>query len=84
VNSIFFFKNYQKLKFTSNGERRAPHGPTFVGMGNGTPEVPELPSAQGYNWATRPLRDINSGDWPSRLGVGREASDLTSGKHILL
>jgi len=48
-----------------------------VGTGSGAPEVPELPSARGYNWATRPQGDINSGDWPSRLGVGRKASDLT-------
>jgi hypothetical protein len=29
-----------------------PQGPTIVGTGNGTPEVPELPSAWGYSWAT--------------------------------
>jgi hypothetical protein len=29
-----------------------PQGPTRVGTGNGTPEVPELPSAWGYSWAT--------------------------------
>jgi hypothetical protein len=28
-----------------------PQGPTIVGTGNGTPEVPELPSAWGYSWA---------------------------------
>jgi len=50
-------------------------------MGSGTPEVPELPSAWGYNWATQPQRDIISGDWPSRLGVGRKASDLTVEKN---
>jgi hypothetical protein len=27
-----------------------PQGPTIVGTGNGTPEVPELPSAWGYSW----------------------------------
>jgi hypothetical protein len=31
----------------------------------------------GYNWAIRPQGDINSGDWPSRLGAGWKASDLT-------
>jgi hypothetical protein len=29
----------------------SPQGPTIVGTGNGTPEVPELPSAWGYSWA---------------------------------
>jgi hypothetical protein len=53
-----------------------PQGPTFVGMRSGAPEVPELPSSWGYNWATWPQGDINSGDWPSRLGVGRKASNL--------
>jgi hypothetical protein len=24
-------------------------------------------NAQGYNWATRFLREVNSGAWPSRL-----------------
>jgi hypothetical protein len=48
-----------------------------VGTGVSTPEVPELPITWGYNWATRPQRDINSSDWPSRLGVDRKASDLT-------
>jgi hypothetical protein len=48
-----------------------------MGMGSGAPEVPELPSAWGYNWANRPQGDINSGEWSSRLGVGRKASDLT-------
>jgi hypothetical protein len=31
----------------------------------------------GYTWATHPQGHINSGDWPSRLGVGRKASDLS-------
>jgi hypothetical protein len=26
------------------------------------------PSARGYNWATLFLGDINTGNWPSRLG----------------
>jgi hypothetical protein len=55
----------------------SPQRPTFVGTGSGTPEVPELPSAWGYNWAIRPQGDINSGDWPSRFGIGRKVSDLT-------
>jgi hypothetical protein len=57
-------------------------GPTFVGTGSVTPEVPELPSAWGYNWATWPQGDTDSGEWPSRLGVGRKASDLTLEKLI--
>jgi hypothetical protein len=55
---------------------KPPQGPTFVGTGSGAPEVPELPSAWGYNWATRPQVDIHSGDRLSRLGVGRKSSDL--------
>jgi hypothetical protein len=55
----------------------SPQGPTFVGTGSGAPEIPELPSAWGYTWATWPQGDINSGDWPSRLGVGHKASNLT-------
>jgi hypothetical protein len=58
-------------------ETLTPQGPTFVRTGSVTPEVPELPSAYGYNWATRSQGDINSGDWPSRLEVGRKARDLT-------
>jgi hypothetical protein len=34
----------------------------IVGTGSGAPEVPELPSAWGYSWATRRQGDINSGD----------------------
>jgi uncharacterized protein (DUF2235 family) len=56
--------------FTTAAFPTSPQGPTFVGTGSGTPEVPELPSA----W---PQGDINSGDWLSRLGVGRKASSLT-------
>jgi hypothetical protein len=40
-------------------------------------EVPELPSVQGYNWATLSLGGINTEAWPSKLGVGREADNLT-------
>jgi hypothetical protein len=39
-------------------------------MGSSTPEVPELPSARGYNWVTLSLADINTEDWSSKLGVG--------------
>jgi hypothetical protein len=35
-------------------------GPTIVGSGNGTPEVPELPSAWGYSWATLSPGVINT------------------------
>jgi hypothetical protein len=55
----------------------SPQGPKYVGTVSGTPEVPALPSAWRYNWATRPQGDINSGGWPPRLGVGRKVSDLT-------
>jgi hypothetical protein len=29
----------------------------------------------GYNWATRSLRDINTGAWSSRLGAEHKAND---------
>jgi hypothetical protein len=48
-----------------------------VGTVSGDPEVHELPTACGYSWATRPQGDLNSGDWSSKLGVGRKASYLT-------
>jgi hypothetical protein len=54
-----------------------PSGAHIVGTGSDAPKVLELPCAWGYSWATRPQGDINSGDWSSRLGVGRKASDLT-------
>jgi hypothetical protein len=60
-----------------------PQGSTFVGTGSGAPEVPELPSARGYSRATRPQGDINSGDWSSRLGVGRRANIPASLKNLL-
>jgi hypothetical protein len=60
-----------------------PQGPTFMGRGSGTPEVRGLPSAWEYNCATRPQGDVYSGEWSSRLGVGRKASDLTVEKLIL-
>jgi hypothetical protein len=37
-----------------------PQGPTIVGTGNGTPEVPELSSAWGYTWATLSPEVINT------------------------
>jgi hypothetical protein len=37
-----------------------PQGPTIVGTGNGTPEVPELPSAWGYSWSTLSPGVINT------------------------
>jgi hypothetical protein len=40
--------------------RFSPHGHTIVGTGNGTPEVPELPSAWGYIWATLSPGVINT------------------------
>jgi hypothetical protein len=37
-----------------------PQGPTIVGTGNGTPEVPELPNAWGYGWGTLSPGVINT------------------------
>jgi hypothetical protein len=54
-----------------------PQGPTKVGTGNGDPEVPELPSVQGYSWATLYPGGVNTETCSSRLGVGREADNLT-------
>jgi hypothetical protein len=58
-----------------------------VGTGNGDPEVPELPSVQGYSWATLCPGDINTEAWSSRLGVGHEADnpirESSKGKKIL-
>jgi hypothetical protein len=61
-----------------------PQGSTFVGTGSGAPEVPELPSARWYSRATRPHGDINSGDWYSRLGVGRRANIPSSLKKYIV
>jgi hypothetical protein len=33
--------------------------------------------AQGYNWATMPLVDINTEAWSSRMGVGHGANNPT-------
>jgi hypothetical protein len=49
--------------------------PAFVGRGSGAPEVRELLSAWGCNWAVQPQGVINSGVWP--LGVGHMANVLT-------
>jgi hypothetical protein len=57
--------------------KKSPQGATFVDTGSGALEVPELPSAWGHNWVTQAQGDINPGHWPSRLGVGHKASDLT-------
>jgi hypothetical protein len=51
-----------------------------VGTGNGDPEVPELPSVQGYTWAFLSPGDINTEVWSSRLGVGSEADDIITEK----
>jgi hypothetical protein len=53
-----------------------------VGTGNGDPEVPELPSVRRYSWAILYPGDINTEAWSSRLGVGREADNLTLYKEI--
>jgi hypothetical protein len=45
---------------TSAGSEIPPQGSTIVGTGNGTPEVPELPSAWGYSWATLSPGVINT------------------------
>jgi hypothetical protein len=55
----------------------SPQGPTIVDTGSGTPEVPELPSARGYSWATLSPGVINTKTWSSRLGVGRGANNPT-------
>jgi hypothetical protein len=72
-----FVNKALKRIITCNKIRGSPQGRTYVGTGSGAPEVPDLHSAWGYNWATRPQGDIHSTDWPSRLDVGRKASDLT-------
>jgi hypothetical protein len=46
----------------------------YVGTGNGDPK---LPSVRGYSWATLSQGAINTEAWFSRLGVGREADNLT-------
>jgi hypothetical protein len=53
-----------------------PQGPTFVGTGSGAPEVPELPSAQGYNWATWPTGIQILGTGPPGWGLGVRPATL--------
>jgi hypothetical protein len=60
-----------------------PPGSRFVGMGIVAPEVPEVLSARGYSQATRPHGDINSGDWSTRLGVGRRDNNRAPLKYLL-
>jgi hypothetical protein len=50
-----------------------------VGTGNGDPEVPKLPSVQGYSWASLSPGDINWETWSSRLEVGCEANNSNPG-----
>jgi hypothetical protein len=49
------------------GDRLAPQEPTIVGTGNGTPEVPELPSAWGYRWAALSPGVVNTERASSKL-----------------
>ncbi|KAJ4434120.1 hypothetical protein ANN_16440 [Periplaneta americana] len=44
---------------------KTPQGRTVMGTGSGYPEVPELPSAWVYSWATLPPGDINMEAWSS-------------------
>jgi hypothetical protein len=55
----------------------SPQRTTQVGKGNGDPEVPELPSVWGYSRATLSPEDTNTEACSSRLGVGRDADNLT-------
>jgi hypothetical protein len=66
--NIFLISHSLLINFLPTIHHYSHQGPTFVGTGSGAPEVPELPSAWVYNWATRPQGGINSGDCPSRLG----------------
>jgi hypothetical protein len=38
----------------------------------------------GYNWATQPQGYVNSGDWPSRLGVGLRPVTLPWKTHLAM
>jgi hypothetical protein len=66
------------IKKTNHRTGYTPQGPTTVGTGSGIPEVPELPSARGYSWATLSPGVINTETWSSRLGVGRGANNPTT------
>jgi hypothetical protein len=50
VQRVFSLRSVPWLYIS--GYKAAPQGPTIVGTGNGTPEVPELPGAWGYRRAT--------------------------------
>jgi hypothetical protein len=63
-------KTEQNRKATAYEPLRGPQG-------SGTPEVPELPIARGYSWATLSPGVINTETWYSRLGVGRGANNPT-------
>jgi hypothetical protein len=47
-----------------------PQCPTIMGTGNGTPEVPELPSAWGYSWPNLSPGVINTDR--SNAGEGQQ------------
>jgi hypothetical protein len=47
---------------------RAPQGPTIVGTGSGTPEVPELPSARGVYLGHPVSGDHKYGDLVLQVG----------------
>jgi hypothetical protein len=69
---------YIKIKETNliceDYTKNPPQGPTTVGTGSGTPEVP---SARGYSWATLSPGVINTETWSCMLGVGRGANNPT-------
>jgi hypothetical protein len=53
-SGVFFGVGSFWVLYYGGGSRRGyPQGPIKVGTGNCTPEVPELPSAWRYSWATR-------------------------------
>jgi len=54
-----------------------PQGPTFWVRQVAFPRYLSCPVPGGITGLLSPQGDINSGDWPSRLGIGRNASDLT-------
>jgi hypothetical protein len=54
-----------------------PSGAHNSGYGDSSPEVPELPSARGYSWATLSPGIIYTETWSYRLGVGRGTNNPT-------
>jgi hypothetical protein len=56
VSILIIYSLYRPISINNY----APQGPTIVGTGNCTPEVPELPSAWGYSWATLSPGVINT------------------------